>query len=376
MAGGKNSEPIIVAQIMGKWVGGGVESVIMNYYRHIDRSKVQFDFICDEDSTNIPYEEIEKLGGHVILCPPYQKLFKYMKFLENLFREKKYRIVHSNINTLSVFPLRAAKKAGVKVRIAHSHSASNPKEWKKNLLKNTLRPFSKRYATDYFACTEHAGRYQFGKKMLLRGDISIVTNAVEVGNYEFSMRDRGHIRKELGLSDDDYVIGNIGRLIPQKNQLFLVKVFRRIKNDNPNAKLLIVGEGPLREKIEKLSKKLGLEKDVIVENNHKDIGAYYSAMDVFAFPSIYEGLGMVVIEAQINGLLVIASNNVPADTKIAEAVKYLSLEDANEWVEEILNYRAMRNANGIDYEKMAKYNILNNADELVGLYAKLGSRNE
>jgi glycosyltransferase EpsF len=151
----QKTEPIVVAQIMGKWVGGGVEAVIMNYYRHIDRKKVQFDFICDEDSTNIPYEEIERLGGKVILCPPYQKSPKYLKFLKNLFREKKYRIVHSNINTLSVFPLYAAKKAGVPVRIAHSHSTSNPREWKKNIMKNALRPFSKKYATDYFACTEH-----------------------------------------------------------------------------------------------------------------------------------------------------------------------------------------------------------------------------
>ena len=185
MTGGKNNQPIVVAQIMGKWVGGGVEAVIMNYYRHIDRSKIQFDFICDEDSTNIPYEEIEKLGGHVILCPPYQKLFKYMKFLEKLFREKKYRIVHSNINTLSVFPLRAAKKAGVKVRIAHSHSTSNPKEWKKNLLKNTLRPFSKKYATDYFACGELAGRYLFGNKTFDSGKVKIVHNAIDVEKFKF-----------------------------------------------------------------------------------------------------------------------------------------------------------------------------------------------
>ena len=135
---GKKTEPTIVAHIMGNWLGGGVESVVMNYYRHIDRTKKQFDFLCDEDSTNIPYEEIEQLGGRVILVPPYQKVFKYQKELIRIFKKNNYKIVHSHINTLSVFPLRAAKKAGVKVRIAHSHSTTNKKEWKKNLMKQVI----------------------------------------------------------------------------------------------------------------------------------------------------------------------------------------------------------------------------------------------
>ena len=174
------NKPIIIAQIMGKWVGGGVEAVIMNYYKHIDRTKVQFDFICDSDSTNIPYEEIEKLGGRVILCPPYQNLFKYIKFLTKLFKENKYTIIHSNINVLSVFPLYAAKKAKVPVRIAHSHSTSNKKEWKKNIVKNILRPFSKRYATDYFACSELAGRYMFGDKTFNEGKVTVINNAIDL----------------------------------------------------------------------------------------------------------------------------------------------------------------------------------------------------
>ena len=147
---------------------GGVESVVMNYYRNIDRDKIQFHFLCDEDSTDIPYDEIEKLGGKVIVIPPYQKLFKYQKELYKIFKENNYKIVHSHINALSVFPLRIAKKAKIPVRIAHSHSTSNKKEWKKNLIKDVLRPFSKIYANQFFACTEHAGKWLFGKKVLER----------------------------------------------------------------------------------------------------------------------------------------------------------------------------------------------------------------
>ena len=127
-----------VAHIIGKWVGGGVEAVVMNYYRNMDRTRVQFDFICDSDSTCIPRDEIESLGGRVIIVPPYQELFSYLKELTQIFRENKYSIVHSHISTLSVFPLFCAKKSGVPVRIAHSHSTSNKREWKRNILKNIL----------------------------------------------------------------------------------------------------------------------------------------------------------------------------------------------------------------------------------------------
>ena len=141
------SEPKRIAQIVGKWVGGGVEAVIMNYYRNIDKSKIQFDFLCDSDSTNIPYEEIESLGGRVILIPPYQKPFKYHKELKRILKENKYEIVHSHISTMSLFSLFAAKCAGVKVRVAHSHSTTNKAEWKKNLMKQVLKQFSKVFAT-------------------------------------------------------------------------------------------------------------------------------------------------------------------------------------------------------------------------------------
>jgi glycosyltransferase EpsF len=357
MAGGKKKEPIVVAQIMGKWVGGGVEAVIMNYYRHIDRTKVQFDFICDEDSTNIPYGEIEKLGGKVILCPPYQKIHKYMKFLEKLFREKKYRIVHSNINTLSVFPLRAAKKAGVKVRIAHSHSTSNPKEWKKNLLKNTLRPFSKKYATDYFACSEHAGRYLFGDKSFNAGKVTIIPNAIDIEMFKYDPIARKKLRKEIGLRNDDFVIGHIGRFVKQKNHAFLIDVFAEVKKEN--AKLVLVGQGPLREEIENKVKKLGLEKDVFFLGQRNDANKLYSVFDVFCLPSLYEGLGVVAIEAQINERKLLLSDKVPVEAIISDKAERLEL-DCRRW-SSALNVM-------LDSGCMKKYSIAVAAKKMGSLY--------
>lgn len=321
------SEPIVVAQIMGKWVGGGVESVIMNYYRHIDRNKIQFDFVCDEDSTNIPYDEIENLGGHVILCPPYQKLAKYLKFLKQFFREKKYRIVHSNINTLSVFPLYAAKKAGVPVRIAHSHSTSNQREWKKNLMKNALRPFSKVWATDYFACSELAGRYLFGNKAFDKGEVKIIHNAIDVEKFKFDPEARKKLRKEIGIADDDFVVGHIGRFVEQKNHRFLIDVFAEVKKKKKNAKLVLIGQGPLREEIEQKVKDLGLEKDVFFLGQRSDTNKLYSVFDVFCLPSLYEGLPVVGVEAQANGAPCVFSDRITNEVIFNKNVVVICIDD-------------------------------------------------
>ena len=362
----QKSEPIIVAQIMGKWLGGGVESVIMNYYRHIDRNKIQFDFICDEDSTNIPYEEIEKLGGKVILCPPYQKLPKYLKFLENLFREKQYRIVHSNISTMSVFPLYAAKKAGVPVRIAHSHSTSNPREWKKNLLKNALRPFSKKYATDYFACSELAGRYLFSDKTFNNGEVKIIRNAIDVEKFKFDPKIRKELRKELDIKDDDFVIGHLGRFVEQKNHRFLIDIFAEVKKEKANAKLVLAGQGPLMDEIKEKVKSLGLENDVFFLGQRSDSNKLYSMFDVFCLPSLYEGLPVVGVEAQANGVPCIFSNNVSKETNISGKVVFLSNENPSLWKSKILN---IHREDSNEVEK--NYSATKNAVEMLNLYKEL-----
>ena len=225
-------KPIRVAHIVGKWVGGGVEAVVMNYYRHIDKTKIQFDFICDSDSTNIPYEEIESLGGKVILIPPYQKIFKYHKELKRVLKEGKYKIAHSHINTLSVFSLFAAKCAGVPVRIAHSHStitkAENPKEVKRNILKKVLKHFSKLFSNVYYACSEKAGRFQFGNKVFDNGKVKIFNNAIDLEKFKYNKRIRNKKRKELNINKDTLVIGHIGRFCPAKNHTFLVEIFSEI----------------------------------------------------------------------------------------------------------------------------------------------------
>ena len=207
--------PIRVAQVMGKMLGGGVESVVMNYYRHIDRNKVQFDFLVDDDSTRVPEEEIKELGGRVLHIPPYQHPLRYRKELVRLFREEHWPIVHSHINTLSVFPLSAAKKAGVPVRIAHSHSSMGKGELTKNLMKLALRPLSNLYPTERFACSEYAGKWLFGRD----ADFTVIPNAIELEKFCFDPIIRQETRRELGIADDMFLVGHVGRFMPQKIRL-------------------------------------------------------------------------------------------------------------------------------------------------------------
>lgn len=332
----KKNKPIRVAHVVGKWLGGGVESVVMNYYRHIDRTKIQFDFICDSDSTNIPYDEIDHLGGRVILVPPYQKLFQYLKELKKIFKENNYKIVHSHINTLSVFPLYAAKQAGVKVRIAHSHSTTNKKEKKKNLMKQVLRPFSKLYATDYFCCSELAGRWLFGNKEYDKGNVFLLNNAIDIEKFQYNEKVRKEKRKELNIKDNTLVIGHIGRFVAQKNHTFLIDIFHEVHKKNKNSILLLVGQGPLMNEIKEKVDDLQLTKYVKFLGQRDDANELYQAFDVFVLPSLYEGLPVVGVEAQASGLLCLFSNDMTKETKVLDSAEFLLLADSKQWANDIL----------------------------------------
>ena len=367
----EDNEPIRIAQIMGKWVGGGVEAVVMNYYRHIDRTKIQFDFLFDEDSRDIPYKEIESLGGKVILIPPYQRVFKYQRKLKKVLKEGNYKIVHSHINTLSVFPLRAAKKAGVPIRIAHSHATSSKKEWKRNIIKNILRPMSKMYATNYVSCSEHAGRYLFGNKTYEKKLVRVIKNAIDLEIFKYDNRWRQEIRNEFSIDDATFVIGHIGRFVETKNHLFTLRLFSEIHNNQPNTKLMLVGEGPLKKRIIEECKQLGIEDSVIFTNQRDDVNKILCSIDLLVLPSLFEGLGMVLIEAQASNLPAIASTNVPKEAKINENLLFLELNHKNKWInliKEILKRYKVKDRkskqyslqqNGYDIEKtsrkLAKY---------------------
>lgn len=370
-------KPARVAHIMGKWLGGGVESVVMNYYRNIDRNKIQFDFICDDDSTDVPYDEIEKMGGKVILIPPYQKVFKYHKKLKHVLKEGKYKIVHSHINTLSVFSLWAAKSAGIKVRIAHSHSTTNIKERKRNFIKQILRPFSKAFATDYMCCSELAGRWLFGDKLYDQNKIYLLNNAIDLHKFEYNEKIREEVRKELNIDKQTLVVGHIGRFVEQKNHTFLIDIFNEAHKQNEDTILLLIGQGPLQDMIKEKVEKLGLRNCVKFLGQRNDTNKLYQAMDAFILPSLYEGLPVVGVEAQAAGLLCIFSNNITEKAKILSTTKFMPLSaEPKEWAKIIID-----TSNAIQRENITnqlienKFSIEKEAIALQNKYEELSKNN-
>lgn len=369
----ETKEPIRVASVIGRYIGGGVEAVTINYYRNIDKNKVQLDFICDEDSTNIPYEEIEKMGGKVIIIPSYSKPFKYHKELKKVLKEGNYKIIHSNINTLSVFSLFAAKCAGVPVRIAHSHSTTNKKEKKKNLMKQILRPFSKVFATDYMCCSELAGRWLFGNKEYDKGNVYLLNNAIDLDKFKYNESLRKKKRKELGIKDNTLVIGHIGRFVAQKNHDFLIDIFNEIYKKNNNSILLLAGQGPLMEDIKNKVKELNLEDSVKFLGQRNDANELYQAFDVFLLPSLYEGLPVVGVEAQASGLLCYLSDDMTKETKVLDITKFMSLNNTSEeWADNILDDVKKYKRIDTSKEMTAKnFNIKEEAKKLEEYYLNL-----
>ena len=364
----KNSdrEPIRVAQIVGKMLGGGVEAVVMNYYRHIDRSKVQFDFLVDEDSTRVPEDEITALGGRIFRIPPYQHPIRYRRALIRLMREQRWPIVHSNINTLSVFPLSAAKKVGVPVRIAHSHSTMGKGEFAKNAMKLVLRPFANVYPTVRFACSRYAGKWLFGKN----ADFTVIPNAIELDKFRFNAETRKQTRKELGIPDDTFLIGHVGRFMPQKNQTFLVDVLAGLLPRRPDAMLALVGDGPDRTAVQQHVEELGIADHVLFLGQRSDVNCLYQAFDVFCLPSLYEGLGLVGVEAQRAGLLCLFSDAIPREVDVTGASRFMPIASPEEWVSFI---SAIESGTRISSSEkvFSDYDISENAQKLTSMYLKL-----
>lgn len=369
-------DKIKVAMILSAANDGGVEAFAMNYFTFIDREKISFDFYVEGYSKLIDKEKIEKMGGRVFIIPRYTHIFNYMKTLKKYFAENHYDIVHSNINTLSVFPLKVAKKVGIKVRIAHSHSTSNKKEILRNVIKNILRPFSKKYATHYFACSELAGRYLFGNKTFDAGKVTVINNAIDCDRFKFDIIKRNKTRKELNISDDCFVIGHVGRMVSQKNHSFILDVFFEVLKKRPNSKLLFVGDGPLKEEIILKAKELYIYDNIIIAGVHKHTERFYDAMDCFLLPSLYEGLPLSAIEAQTNLLDCVLSNKITKEIVINDNVKMISLDNSiNEWCNSICLINRKERENVVDKIFGTKYDIRHEANVLLSKYEEILNEN-
>ena len=314
---------------------GGLETMLMNYYRHMDREKIQFDFLEHRRERAAYDDEIESLGGRIFRLPRLNPLSSnYFHALNAFFAaHPEYRIVHSHLDCMSTYPLRAAKKAKVPVRIAHAHSTNQDRNWKL-AFKLISKKLISLYTTDLFACSADAGEWMFGTK-----DVHILPNAIDIERYAFNLLIRNQTRKALGL-DDAFVIGHVGRFSAVKNHSFLTDVFAQIKRQEPNSKLLLVGAGSEMQAVQQKVKALGLGADVIFTGVRNDVANLMQAMDVFVFPSLYEGLGIVLIEAQAAGLPCVVSDVIPREAYLTDLVTAEKLSSSVEtWAEKILEKR-------------------------------------
>lgn len=351
-----------VVTYMGR---GGLETMIMNYYRNINRDKVQFDFLVHRDFKADYDDEILSLGGKIYRVPQLNPFsFEYYKALDTFFKEhKEYKIVHVHQDCMSSIALKIAKKNNVPVRIGHSHSSSQDKNIK-YLLKLFFMKSIPTYATHLFACGKEAGDWMFsGAKY------EVLNNAIDSNKFKFNKELSIQLKDKYQLQDK-LVIGHVGRFNYPKNHEFLINVFNELHKLNSNSKLILIGTGDLEESMKEKVRELSLGSFVMFMGLREDIHELMQMMDVFVFPSHYEGLGIVAIEAQASGLPIIKSNNVPDQCIMTNNVYSLSLnESASVWANKILNvYKSFERKDTTQDIKDARFDISENALKLQEFY--------
>ncbi|MBP3444978.1 MAG: glycosyltransferase family 1 protein [Bacilli bacterium] len=363
---------IKVLQVGATNVLGGIEIFLHNYYKNIDRNKVKFDFVNMYDKICFQ-EEYEENGSRVYNLPNYRiHPFKYLKQLSKILKDEKYDVLHFNMNSaIFLYPLMAAKKANVPVIIAHSHNSSSDKGIIKNILHDLIKHFITLFANYFFACSDYAGKWFFSDKVMKSDSFYIINNAINVEEFKFNEAKRIQVRKDLNIKDNEILIGHVGRFIKQKNHKFLIDIFDQIVTTNKKFKLVLIGVGELKKEIEKKVQNLGIDKNVIFLGQRNDTKDLYQAIDVFLLPSLYEGLPLVGIEAQVAGCICFFSKNITEEVKIKENTRFIKIDNSKIWASEILKCKVEINNNNRYTLGFDKFNIKNNVKKLEILYNKL-----
>ncbi len=327
---------IRVLQVVTYMGRGGLETMIMNYYRHIDSEKIQFDFLVHRQERAAFDDEIESLGGRIYRLPrlvPWSK--SYLSALNHFFDEHpEYKVIHVHQDCLSSVILKVAAQHNVSVRIAHSHNANQDRNLKYPI-KLWYRRSIPQYATNLFACGKDAGDWMFSG-----APYQIINNAIDAAAYTYNPAKRAEMRRQLGLTDE-LIVGHVGRFNPQKNHPFLLDIFAALLKKEPSAVLLLVGGGEDMPKMQAKAQALGIAEHVRFLGVRSDVNDLMQAMDVFVFPSLYEGLPVTMVEAQAAGLPCLISDKVPPECILTEGlVDVLPLSaGAETWSEKLLEKR-------------------------------------
>lgn len=351
---------------------GGIESLLMNLYRHIDRDIIQFDFMLHRANKGVYDDEIRKLGGNIYISEPFNPFHheKYLNSMRTIINNHpEYKIIHAH-SELNYWPLKIAKQLGVPIRISHSHNAKSTINLKYMFLCYE-KAFIKNVATDWFMCSTLAGEWTYGKKAVKDGKCIFLKNGIETQNYVYNRKIREEKRKELGITDN-FVIGHIGRFMQQKNHTFLIDIFSKVKKMNPKSKLLLVSEGRLFDDIKQKVSSYGLQNDVLFLGFRSDVNKLMQAMDVFVLPSLWEGLPFTLIEAQAAGLPCVISDVISDESIVTDLIKKESLKQSAEvWAKEILDiYNAKTRKDTSNLVKEAGFDIQTSAKWLQEYYLK------
>ncbi|MEW4225655.1 glycosyltransferase family 1 protein [Rossellomorea marisflavi] len=336
--------PIRILHVLGALNRGGAETMVMNLYRNIDREKVQFDFVIHTNEKCDFHDEIISLGGKIYSFPRYKGVnhFQYIKTWKKFFSyHSEYKIIHGHMRSTASIYLSIAKGHGC-FTIAHSHSIESRGNIIERLVKNTLQ-IPLRYIPDYFfACSDEAGSWLFGEKTILKENYAKLNNSINISDFTFSKDKREETRILLGIKNE-LLLGHVGSFTQPKNHKFLIEIFFEIQQKNKDAKLLLIGSGELQNTIIRQVEELGISEKVLFLGSVPNVNDYMQAMDIFVFPSIFEGLGMAALESQASGLRTIISDHLPEDIRLTKLISVLSLkEDAKSWSNTILKCNCTR----------------------------------
>lgn len=362
---------IRVLHVLGKMNMAGIETFIMNIYRNIDRNKCQFDFLIHSNTPGDYDDEIKALGGYIFYITPRGKsLRQNKKDLDNFFRSNpQYQIVHQHVSSLSyIKPLQMAKKNGVKIRIIHAHSTRA--ENKMHHILHRINSMSiHKIATHYFTCSDIAGKWLYGKSQVPMNKVMHINNAIDISKFVFNNNIRQKVRQEYQLTNK-FVIGHVGRFDLAKNHDFIVDIFHEVHKKNKSSILMLVGKGNLRNMMMQKVEGLGLSNSVRFVEGSKEVYSLMQAMDIFLFPSIFEGLGIVLVEAQAAGLKCIVSNNVPTKIKMTQNIEFIALEEGEKfWADQVLKYdNDYTRENMTQHIKDAGYDIYQECRNLQDFY--------
>lgn len=339
---------IRVLTILSALDGGGVENLIFNYYSRMDNNIIKMDFIVHGNKKGILEDKFEQLGCKIYHVTPKTKgLMKNIIEIHRIIKNGKYDIIHSHMNIMGLPHLISAWLCGINVRMIHNHQAHKNNSGVLKLIEPIAKKLCMLFGTHFLACSNDAAIEMYGNKALFNKRVFIIKNAIDLDKFKFDSTVRNSERKNMNLSDK-YVIGSVGRFTYQKNHRFLIDVFNIIYHKDPNAVLLLVGGGELENEIRDQVRGYNIDDRVIFAGIRTDVDRLYQCMDIFVLPTRFEGLGIVLIEAQAAGLPVVTSlERVPKETKVSKLIRYISLDNSSceEWANLVIKSKKVGDRN-------------------------------